>query len=219
MSTKKNFGDVMFVVQLLLAVVLCGTQLVRAFETTQGVSLSMQIILEGFLFLHFKLALGAHEAAPSRITYQTLIVYTVYGVLTAGLIAVLLTREDYHWGPNDNQTMWVAGIGAMVIVSGVWVLGRPMTDPIPKSFLAINFKAMPQVMMAWKIASEGGAGIHGAAVLVGNISILIRITQISLMIKEAGWEKNRTWLLVSEALNEMSWLAVTGAWLYWDFFA
>jgi len=219
-NTKKislSVGDIIFGTQLIISCVLCGTQLVRAFESVQGMSLSMNMVLEGFLALHFMLALSAYRVTPSRTTYQTMVVYTLYGVLTAVLIGVLLTREGYHWGPNDNQTLTIAGIGAAGIVTVCWFRSIPVMDAIPKSFLAITFKAIPQFMMAWKIASEGGAGIHGAALVVGHISILIRMYMIGLSIRQGGWEKNLTWLLISETCNELSWVAVSAAWLYWFF--
>lgn len=213
----KTRGDLVFVIQVILSLVLCGTQLVRAFESVQGASLSMQMVLEGFLVLHFFLALSAYRARPNRTTYQTMVVYTLYGVLTAVLIAVLLSRENYHWGKNDNQTLAVVVICTAVIAVCCWSLIISMLDTIPKSLLAITFKAIPQFMMAWKIASEGGAGIHGAAIVVGHISILIRMYMLRLSIRQVGWEKNLKWLLISEVWNELSWVAVSVAWLYWAF--
>jgi hypothetical protein len=45
-------------------------------------------------------------------------------------------------------------------------------------------------------------------VALGHFTIIVRLGQVWFMPRG----RNRTWLGVSEALNELSWLAVTIAW-------
>ena len=204
--------NLFFLTQLVVAGLMCGSMFFKALETTQGVSLSLQIILELFVLLHLKLVQAAHKMAPSSITSEAIIIYRVYGTLTAVVIGVICLSDDYRWCRNDTNTMALAGISALAICSAAMIFSTPMTDPIPKSLLAIAFKALPQWMMAWKIGAEGGAGIPMVTIIAGNVSVLLRIWMIAKSIKDAGWERNRTWLLISETFNELSWATVSLVW-------
>jgi len=50
-------------------------------------------------------------------------------------------------------------------------------------------------------------------VIVGHFTILVRLGQIYFLVKEAGWDKNRVWLAISETANEISWGVATIAWV------
>ena len=75
------------------------------------------------------------------------------------------------------------------------------------------FKAIPQLALAYKIFMRGGAGLAGAAVITGHITILPRLGQLWFSIKEAGWDRNRHGSALSELANEASWLVATLVWL------
>ena len=60
---------------------------------------------------------------------------------------------------------------------------------------------------------RGGAGLAGAAVITGHITILPRLGQLWFSIKEAGWDRNRHGSALSELANEASWLVATLVWL------
>ncbi len=67
--------------------------------------------------------------------------------------------------------------------------------------------------MALEISLKGGTGLPLTALVAGHITILIRIAHNSLTIREDGWDRNRIWLLLSESMNEFSWVTVTGVWM------
>lgn len=212
---KKMFADLLFVVQILGALALCGSQFVRFLHTTDGYSLAMLLLMEVYLLLHLALALGSHQAAPSRVTYQTLLTFVIWIVLIGSNIGALWWNGKYRWSANDTWTSVLALGGTAVVFTLSKRMKLDWRDPLPKSVLAILFKALPQSMMAYKVSQVGGAGVPALAIIAGNVTILIRISQIVMAIREAGWERNRTWLLVSETLNWLSWTAVGVAWCCW----
>lgn len=211
---KKLIADVLFGVQILGALVLSGSQFFRLLETTKGQLLSMFLIMEAFFCLSLMLAIGSHRAQPSRITKQTIWTYVMWIVLIGSNILAVFLNGDYKWSPNDTKTSLLALSGAVVVFAVTKIQGIGLKDPMSKSLLAMIFKALPQFVMAFEIAQKGGAGVPLAALIAGHVTVLTRIGQIWFAIREAGWDRNRVWLGASEAANEISWIAVTVAWIF-----
>ena len=109
----------------------------------------------------------------------------------------------------------MALVGIAIVCSVMKFLGIGLQDPMTKSLLAMLLKAMPQFIMAFEVTQKGGAGVPAVAVIAGNITILIRLGQIWFAIREAGWDRNRIWLFISETVNEISWATVSLVWLIW----
>lgn|GEM_PF-541558 len=216
-SQKKLIADLLFGVQIIGAFVFSGSQFFRLLENTTGQSLSMQIIMEIFLCIQLMLAIGAHQTKASRITRQTVGVYTMWLVFVGSNIVAIFINGHYRWGSNDISTTWVVLGGLVVMV--LWAMYRKLDlkDPMIKGLAAILFKAVPQLMMAVKIAQEGGAGVPMVTIIVGNVTALTRLGQIYLVIREAGRDRNRLWLGISEATNELGWATVTVVWAIWRF--
>lgn len=217
MSLKKSIADVLFVIQIIGAFVLCGSQFIRFLETTQGQLLSMFLIMEVYLALHLMLAIAAHRAQPSRVTQQTVWVFVMWLTLIGSNILAIFINGEYVWSQNDTNTMWLATAGMVLVYAIVHVRKVGLTDPMPKAWLAMLCKAGPQFIMAFEVALKGGAGVPLAAVIAGNFTILIRMGQVAFAIYEAGWERNRIWLFVSETMNEISWATVSVVWAFWYF--
>ena len=53
----------------------------------------------------------------------------------------------------------------------------------------------------------------GAMLLTGHIGIMTRLGQLWFAIREAGWDRNRLGVVLSETANEVTWILVTVAWL------
>jgi hypothetical protein len=218
MSQKKKWtADFLFAVQIVGAFVFAGSQFFRLLETTKGQLLSMFLVMEAFLVLHIMLAVAAHHAKPSRITRQTLWVYVMWVVLLGSNIVAVFINGDYQWSENDTRTTLLALTGAALVLGFAKVRGMGFQDPMPKSFIAMLFKALPQFVMAFEVARMGGTGVPAVTIIVGNITVGLRIAQILFTILEAGWERNRFWLLASETMNEVSWAAVSVVWAFWFF--
>ncbi len=217
MSKKKLITDVLFGIQITGAFVLCGSQFVRFLETTQEQLLSMFLTMEVYLALHLMLAVGAHRAQPSRVTHQTVWVFIVWLTLIGSNILAIFINGRYVWSENDTNTMRLAMAGTVLVYAIVRIRKVNLTDPMPKAWLAMLFKAGPQFVMAFEVELKGGAGVPLAAVIAGNITILIRMGQVAFAMYEAGWERNRIWLFASETMNELSWATVSVVWAFWYF--
>lgn len=216
MSAKKRLiADLLFGVQIVSALVIFGSLFFSLLHTTQGQSFSLLLLMVAYTVLHLWLALGANKAQPSRVTRQTVFVYGLGIALISSNIGAIIYNGGYRWSTNDTSTVTLALVGTAVVLAVGGLRGIGFKDPISKSFLAMLFKALPQFLMAAKIAQEGGAGVPMAAVIAGNVTILIRIAQVWFAIREAGWERNRTWLFVSEVVNELSWATVSVVWFCW----
>ena len=210
---KKLIADLLFWIQIVCAFILCGSQFFRFLETTRGQLLSMFLLMEAYLYLHLMLAVGAHHAQPSRVTRQTLWTYAMWLVLILSNIVAIFFNGSYRWSQNDTRTVTLALLGTALVFIVMKLRRIRLQDPMLKSFLAMLFKALPQFIMALEVAQKGGAGLPPAAVITGNITILIRIGQVWFAICEAGWDRNRVWLCVSETVNEISWATVSVVWL------
>jgi hypothetical protein len=213
-SKKKLIADLLFGVQIIGAFVLCGSQFFRLLETTQGQLLSMFLVMEAYLCLHLMLAVGAHRAQPSRVTRQTLWTYVMWLALIGSNIVAIFLNGSYEWSQNDTRTAALALLGTVLVFAVMKLRHIRLQDPMLKSFLAMLFKALPQFIMAFEVALKGGAGVPAAAVIAGNITILVRIGQIWFAIREAGWDRNRVWLCISETMNEVSWATVSVVWFF-----
>lgn len=163
--------------------------------------------------MNFSLAVSAHRTQPSRVTAQTLVSYLCWMVMITADIAVMAWKQTGEWSLIDTMTSTIATLG--IVGTLVWARTRNIgiSDPMAKGWLALFFKAVPQLMLAWNIAQRGGAGLTLIAIITGHVTILTRLGQLYASIKEAGWDRNRTGSAFSEAGNEVSWVVVTIAWL------
>lgn len=202
-------GDALFLAQLGFALIFGIGQFVHLLSSTEGVSMSWFGAWQIFLLLNLWLAWRAHQAQSSRVTKQTLASYLVWSAMVALDISALLFRENWVWNERDTMTAQLASVGVLATL----LIGRfNVSNPLVKGWLAVFFKAVPQVMLAWNVWLVGGAGITWLAIVAGHLTILTRIGQLVLSIREAGWDKNRIGSLISELPNELSWILVTAVW-------
>lgn len=211
-SEKTWVADLLFVLQIIGAVVFCGAYALRATTDVTGSSVVQFCLVGAFLFFCLTLSIGAYRTKPDRATKQGIITYVVWLVLLFLVIGTTLSNEEYRW--NDKETtMLVMGL---VLTGVVFLIGitshTQVTDPMMRGLFAIAFKAVPQVLLAWKFFHEGASGTPLAAIIVGHVTILIRLGQIYFMVRASGWDRNRKWLALSEISNEVSWIIATVVW-------
>lgn len=214
MSAKKQtIADLLFVIQVIGAVLFCGAQFLRSLVDVRGVSIVQFGLVATYLIFHLALGIGAHRARPSRLTRQAIITYCTWFLLIVAIIGAVLVNGSYRWSVQDTTTLLIALVLTLLIVVVGHRRNLTIANPAIKALLAIAYKSVPQVLLAWKILAEGGSGIPAVTIVVGHLTILIRLGQIYLMVREAGWDPNRKWLAISETANEVSWAIVTIAWL------
>jgi len=205
--------DILFVVGLFTAVVWCGAQAMKAITTTQGVSLAQYIAFSLGFMIQFMLALEAGRKNPGLIISQQISLFGIWSTCSAILVAVVATRGHYSWSQADTMIARFAGVGLVVTIVWAFSTKKPMDDAAVRAWLNISLKSLPQFLLITKILTEGSAGITWIAIVLGEASILTRLIPLSVSMKTEGVNRDKVWLLVSDAINLVSWTAVTIVWL------
>lgn len=205
-------GDALFIVQMSCAIGFGIAQANLMMTTTEGVSISWLSFWGVFLLINLSLSFRAHQVQPSRITRQTVITYATWTTVMALNTAIYLWRDSVIWTPVDTWTALIAlaGIAATLFIG--YRNNLTITDPIVRGCLAVFFKGVPQLTLAYNILMVGGAGLSIVGVLTGHITICTRLGQILMSLREAGWDRNRQGSVISEIANEGSWIVTTVAW-------
>jgi hypothetical protein len=211
--SKQLTADILFFIQVGLAIVFGGSEFLRLLSTSQGIPIFWLASWLAFLLINLALTIRAHTSRPSRVTLQTVGCYALWTVIIASDLVVLLLKGTDIWRPADTVT--VLGVALCLIVTILWGYRRRLGpgDPIVQGYFGILFIGVPQITLAYTIYTEGGQGLAGPALLASNFSILIRLALLGFAIAEAGWDRNRKGAAMSESANEISWLLVTLAWL------
>ena len=209
---KKFITDLLFGIQIIGALIFCGAYIIRSKEDVTGSSIVQFSLVATYLLFHLALSVDAHRVAPSRVTQQTMFTYAFWFVLMIAIIVVASTNPAYMWNDKEATQLLTAGIMTIVVLVASAIKHRKLSDPMVKAFFAIAYKSVPQVLLAWKFLAEGASGTPGLSVIVGHLTIIVRLGQIYFMVKEAGWDRNRIWLVISEALNEASWIIASVVW-------
>jgi len=210
--TKKLTADLLFVLQIVLAVISGGSQFLRLLTTSQGVNVSWLASWLIFLVINLALTIRAHRSRPSRVTLQTVLTYGAWTTVIAADLGALLWLGRELWDVKDTVTVGLVGLGVVLVCFWAWRRGLGLIDPMVNAGFAMCFIGLPQLTLAYKIFTVGGAGLAGAMLLAGHIGILTRLGQLYFAIREAGWDRNRLAAALSELANETTWLLVTAAW-------
>jgi hypothetical protein len=206
-------ADLLFLIQIGFTFIWGGSQFIRLLSSMQGVNISWFMSWLAFLLLNLVLAMRAHRNQPSRVTLQTIMSYAAWTAMVVADMGVMLWRGTHVWDGTDTVTALLVGAGLVVILVVAYRLDLGIVDPMVKGYLAVAFKAIPQLALAYKIFMVGGRGLSPVAVVTGHITIMARLGQLWYSIKEAGWDRNRRGSALSELANEGSWLVATVAWL------
>lgn len=212
-ARQQRITDTLFVVQVACAIVFGGSQSLHMLRSTEGLNLSFFLFWALFLAINLRLAVQAHRARASRVTRQTVFVYVLWTAIIAVNLGALAWHGPGEWSDIDNVTaaLAVAGIAGTLAVGARHGLG--WRDPIVRGWLAVFFKAVPQLTLAWNLALAGGGGLAPLGVLAGHVTICTRLGQLAFSVREAGWDRNRIGSLISEVANEASWIVATAVWL------
>jgi hypothetical protein len=210
---KKTTADLLFGLQLALALISGGSEFRRLLTTTQGVNLSWLASWLAFLLINLALTIRAHRRQPSRVTLQAVLTYAAWTVMIGACLGAMLWKGEEIWDLEDNLTALAVALGLIFTILAAYRLGLRLTDPLVHAAMAACFIGLPQLTLTYKIFTEGGAGMAGLMLLAGHIGICTRLGQLWFAIREAGWDRNRQGAALSELANEGTWLLVTLAWL------
>lgn len=209
---KNKTSDILFIIQILAAIVFGGGQFIRMWTTTEGVNISYFVFWEIALILNLILAVKANKVQSSKVTKQVLITYVIWIILVTADLAVMIIRKTSYWDFKDDITSLIVGIGILstLVIAKKNKLG--IKDPMVNGYNSMFFKAVPQLTMAYKIALEGSRGLAGTTVLAGIVTNSTRLGQLISSVKEAGWDRNRKGGAISEFGSTLTWYIISIVW-------
>ena len=210
---NRKLAEGIFWFQVIGGVVFGLGQGVRMMTSTQGVSTTMFAATEIFCIINLILAVAARKAIRVRATGQTLVMYIMGLVIYSGLLAIMLVKGQSRWDGKDWLTSFLVGAGLVLLFGVARLQTLRFTDPMIRGGFALIMKAVPQLVMAVKIWQVGGGGIATTMIVMFHLLTCSRILQVYLAVQEVGWDRNLKGILLSESGNELSWCAVTAAWL------
>jgi len=207
---KKQINLSLFYFQLILGIIFGASQIEHMINnSTQGLSLSMFIFAFLFVSTNLTLGIGAHRARASALTKQILIILII-GVVVYFLFSLILAlKAEVVWDTNDTINSVIVIIFSLVNFLYSRYKKLNIFDPLIKGNYSLIFKSIPQLFLAYKIGQNGGAGLGIIFIISFHALTLARIFQIFQSIAEAGWDRNRIGLAVSEIGNEITWTIVT----------
>lgn len=207
---KKQLNLFLFYFQLALGIIFGASQIEHMINnSTQGLSLSMFIFSFLFVSINLTLGIGAHRAKASAVTKQILIILII-GVVVYFLFSLILAvKAEVIWDKNDTITTVIVITSSLVNFLYSRYKKLNIFDPIIKGNYSLIFKSIPQLFLAYKISQNGGSGLGIIFIISFHTLTLARIFQIFESILEAGWDRNRIGLAVSEIGNEITWTIVT----------
>lgn len=207
---KKELNLFLFYFQLILGIIFGVSQIEHMINnSTQGLSLSMFVFAFLFVSINLTLGIGAHRVRASAVTKQILIILII-GVIVYFLFSLILAiKAEVIWDKNDTITTIIVIIFSLVNFLYSRYKKLNFFDPLIKGNYSLIFKSIPQLFLAYKISQNGGSGLGIIFIISFHALTLARIFQIFQSIAEAGWDKNRIGLAVSEIGNEITWTIVT----------
>lgn len=212
-NSKKMTEDLIFWFLVICAITFGVSQFAQMLSSTQGVSTSAYLFAWVAVSLNFYLAYKAHKANPSRLTIQATVVQFIGVIIYTSFISLVIYKGNNVWDMKDSITSVLVAFGIFATLSVSTKQNLPWADPVVKGYLSLFFRAVPLFIMAYKVFTVGGAGLSVIMIVTFHILAIVRITQIAMSITEAGWDRNRRGLIISEIGNEMSWVCVTVSWL------
>jgi len=185
------------------------------FSSTKGVSVSFFVCHGVFALLNLSLSLVAYANSTDidkKIKGQSVFIYAMWLVVLFIHLGTALCKMSDPWKYNDTITSLIVIAGVVPTILFSQFKRISLFDPAIKASLAIFFKSVPQVSLAYNIYMFGTEGLSGVWILVGHITILTRIVHLWISNHER-WDRNTKWSFVSEVWNEVSWLVASAAWL------
>lgn len=213
-TTDKLTADIIFIIQICLALLLGISQFIKMLSSTEGVSASMFFYTDIFFGLLFWMAIIAYRKIPGRMARETTIVYATSVFVYSVLLIETYIRAPVFWEMSDWFTSGLVLAGIAAIGTTKTIKGWDLNEPYLKTGMAVAFKAIPQLLLAYKISQVGGEGVSGLWILSFHCFTISRLVPLILLNRESKRDRTRKSMLLSEIANEGSWVTVTLAWLY-----
>ncbi len=205
-------ADTLFVLQIFCACAFGVSQFLAMRDSVEGVSTTWFLFWVAFLIVNLVLAINAHRTYASRVSRQTVAIYALWTIVCSVNLVALLVTATARWNHVDTATALITGGGCLAAIFIGRCYALPISDPLVRASFAVFCKGVPQLTLAWNIWEYGGGGISIVAFTAGHVTICLRLWQVWLSIREAGWDRNRLGMAIGEAANEASWIVTTAVW-------
>lgn len=212
---RQRIGNLLLWFQIVCAVIFATSQALKMLESTQGVSLAFFICHGIFALLNLSLsivALSESVGSDRKLKKQSVHIYAMWTAFLVVHLAIAMWKMPDLWKYTDTLAMTAVLIGVLVTIAVAKAKHLPLLDPYVKAGLAVFFKSVPQVALAYSISVYGKGGLSGIWIVFGHITILTRLVHLWVSNREQ-WNRNTKGSFVSEVWNEVSWLAASAAWL------
>ncbi len=210
---SKRVTDFLFYFQIAAASVFVASQLSVMRQSISGVSITWFGLWLIFLLINLFLSIAALRHDRNRISKQTFVLYFVW-VIAMTFVFTFLLWQGAAWTKVDTVTAMITISGSIAAIFIARIKHVPITDPMVQASFAVLCKAVPQLTLAWMIIEFGGEGISPYVVVLGHITISLRLTQLWYASLEGGWDRNRRGIAIGEASNELTWIIATVVWLW-----
>ncbi len=210
---SKRVTDFLFYFQIAAASIFVASQLSVMRQSISGVSITWFGLWLIFLLINLFLSIAALRHDRNRISKQTFVLYLVWVIAMAFVFAFLLW-QGAAWTKIDTVTAAITISGSIAAICIARIKHVPITDPMVQASFAVLCKAVPQLTLAWMIIEFGGEGISPYVVVLGHITISLRLTQLWCASLGGGWDRNRKGIAIGEISNELTWIIATVVWLW-----
>ena len=185
-------------------------------ENTQGVTTALYVLFMTFIGINMMLAIRAYKHKKDRSRGQAIIVYANWSILIGAHLVIAF--KYVPWRVSDYYFIIGAILATVttLMIAKTWK-GLGYEDAIVRGIVACLCKAGPQLYLTGCIIMDrSGQGLAATTIWAGHASVLTRIAHLAYCGKRTGVDRNIKGILISEIGNEISWICVTAAWLYFQ---
>ncbi len=208
---ERYFQDLLFLFQLSMALIFGFFQIEQMlFVSVEGVSISAYLFTTIFVGVNTYFVLEAKKVFRDKLAVQNFIIYSVGTFIYFIFTLILIIKSD--WSLNDSQTSIVVLVVSSLILIKSNRENLSIKDTKVKADLGIVFRAVPHSFMAYKVFTEGGAGLSPVMIVMFHVLTITRIILIYQSYQKLKTDINRKSVLRTELWNEGSWVLVTIAW-------
>jgi hypothetical protein len=208
---SKRITDFLFYFQLIAASVFVASQLSVMRESISGVSITWFGLWLVFLLINLFLSIAPLRRDRNRVSKQTFVLYLAWVIAMAFVFAFLLW-QGAAWTKIDTVTAMITVMGSIASIVVARIKHLPITDPMVQASFAVLCKSVPQLTLVWMIIKYGGDGISPYVVVLGHVTISLRLAQLWYASLEGGWDRNRKGIAIGELSNELTWIVATVVW-------
>ncbi len=206
-NEKKTF--LLFIFQIIMVFAYTIPQILNIVSgRTKGLTL---VLYGGFIIyitVNLILSIDAYKVERTKGRKYLIFIYSLWilaigSIFVSGLSKIIWREED----TLVSIVILLFSIATLIYFKGA-------KDPFSKGFLAVWFKSLPQLWLAYTMLSLGtGIGLHPINVVAAHCTSIPRLYHVFIVGREGKWDREARGLMLSEASNVATWTIVTIVWV------